>query len=330
MENDAIDFVLLWVDGEDPAWQELFLKYKGEEGDQRPIRFRDMGTLRYWFRGVEQFAPWVNKIYFVTCGQTPEWLNTKHPKLVCVRHDEYIPAEYLPTFSSNTIEMNLHRIADLSAHFVLFNDDTFLVRSTRPDDFFRHGLPCDEAVMEYHIPTDYPLFLMPFVNACILNRHFYKRDVMLRHFGKFFSLKYGLGKNLKNLKHFSGRYIPGFHAFHLPSSLLKSVFGEIWEAEPELLDTVCRHRFRALTDVNQWLIQGWQRCTGRISPQRYPGTSFFIRTPEDARFTAQAIISSKYKMLCLNDEVPEDFDAVKAEIVRAFEELLPQKSSFER
>ena len=25
-------------------------------------------NLKYWFRGVEKFAPWVNKIYFITYG----------------------------------------------------------------------------------------------------------------------------------------------------------------------------------------------------------------------------------------------------------------------
>ena len=26
-------------------------------------RFRDWGLLRYWFRGAECFAPWVNRIF---------------------------------------------------------------------------------------------------------------------------------------------------------------------------------------------------------------------------------------------------------------------------
>lgn len=136
MRKDTIDFVLIWVDGNDPKWQTIFMKYKENDGDKRPLRFRDMGTLRYWFRGVEKFAPWVNKVYFVTCGQRPNWLNTANPKLVCVRHDEFIPEKYLPTFSSHTIEFNLHRIPGLSEQFVYFNDDMFLIRETYRKDFF--------------------------------------------------------------------------------------------------------------------------------------------------------------------------------------------------
>lgn len=330
MQPPPIDFVLLWVDGNDPEWQKLFFRYQEDAGDKRPLRFRDMGTLRYWFRGVEKFAPWVNKIYFVTCGQIPEWLNTAHPKLECVSHNQFIPEQYLPTFSSHTIELNLHRLPGLSEQFVYFNDDMFLVGKTQPEDFFVHGLPCDEAVMKYHMPVRYPLFIVPIANASLLNRHFRIREVMLRHFGKFFSPKYRASDVLKNIKHFTGLYIPGFRSAHLHSSLLKSVFEEIWAVEPELLDAVCRHRFRDPSDINQWAVQDWQRCTGRFYPRRYPGSVFHIRSTEDANDAVKAITDSRDKVICLNDEVLENFEQVKSEFQRAFERLLPQKSSFER
>ena len=33
--------------------------------------YRDWGTFKYWFRGVEKFAPWINKVYLVTDDQIP-------------------------------------------------------------------------------------------------------------------------------------------------------------------------------------------------------------------------------------------------------------------
>ena len=43
---EKIDFVLIWVDDNDPAWQESLRKYSQlESGDARPVRFRDWGTL---------------------------------------------------------------------------------------------------------------------------------------------------------------------------------------------------------------------------------------------------------------------------------------------
>ena len=65
-----------------------------------------------------------------------------------VKHEDYIPEEFLPTFQSRTIDMNFHRIKDLSEHFVYFNDDMFLINPTTKEDFFVNGLPCDSAVMK--------------------------------------------------------------------------------------------------------------------------------------------------------------------------------------
>ena len=109
-----IDFVITWVDGNDSAWREEKARYSGVSGDQKKNRFRDWDILQYWFRGIEKFAAWVNCVYFVTWGHIPGWLNTDHPKLKIIRHEEFIPKEYLPTFNSHTIEFNLHRIQDLS------------------------------------------------------------------------------------------------------------------------------------------------------------------------------------------------------------------------
>ena len=123
MEN-KIDFVMIWVDGGDIEWRKEKNKYAGLPDDEinGEIRFRDWDNLKYWFRGVEKFAPWVNNVYFVTCGHYPKWLNLDCPKLKFVKHEDYIPKEYLPTFSANPIEINLHRIEGLSEKFVYFND----------------------------------------------------------------------------------------------------------------------------------------------------------------------------------------------------------------
>ena len=94
---NKIDFVITWVDDSDPKWRKEFEYYSAKESrciNTDTCRYRDWDTLRYWFRGVEKFAPWVNKIYFVTYGHLPEWLKTDNPKLVIVNHEDFIPAEY--------------------------------------------------------------------------------------------------------------------------------------------------------------------------------------------------------------------------------------------
>ena len=81
MEETKIDFVVTWVDGNDEKWQKEKLMYEQlekKEDDKfdiwnnNKIRYRDWDLLRYWFRGIEKNAPWVNKIYFVTYGHIPQ------------------------------------------------------------------------------------------------------------------------------------------------------------------------------------------------------------------------------------------------------------------
>ena len=149
-----IDFVIPWVDGNDPEWRKRKNEYLGTaEDDDREERYRDWGLLPYWFRGVEKYAPWVRKIFFVCDQEPPKWLNTEHPKLKIVRHEDYLPEEYRPAFSSSPIELNLHRIDGLGERFVYFNDDTFLIREVKEDFFFKNGIPCDCALLNT-IPTD--------------------------------------------------------------------------------------------------------------------------------------------------------------------------------
>ncbi len=78
-----IDFVILWVDGNDPKWQVKKNQYRSDDDNLNSVeRYRDYGMLKYWFRMVEVNAPWVNKIHLVTDHQVPTWLDTNHPKYI--------------------------------------------------------------------------------------------------------------------------------------------------------------------------------------------------------------------------------------------------------
>ena len=144
MEN--IDFIITWVDGNDREWQLNKNKYDENLTDVKmntESRYRDWDILKYWFRSVEKYAPWVNKIFFVTEGHLPEWLNVDNEKLVVVKHSDFINDKYLPTFNSNVIELSFPNITELSNNFVSFNDDMFLNKEVAPEDFFVNGIPKD-------------------------------------------------------------------------------------------------------------------------------------------------------------------------------------------
>lgn len=324
-----IDFVIIWVDGNDPEWRKEYNKYKGiTDGDQSDTRFRDMDLLQYWFRGVEKYTPWVNKIYFVTCGQRPEWLNVNNPKLVCVDHKDFIPEKYLPTFSSHCIELNLHRIKGLSKRFVYFNDDTFIIKKISEDYFFKNGLPCDSAVINYPVPKEEPINYVPVTNTAIINRNFTKYSVMKKNFNKFYTPVYGKFL-IKNLQFSVGKWFPGFKYFHQPSSFLRSTFADVWKAEPEKLEDTCSHRFRVLTDVNQWLLQDWQICQGKFMP-RDPSLGYYgtLDSEEELKKAVDAFNSNKYSLFCAND-AGMDFEKMRSELTKAFGSRLPDKCSFE-
>ena len=234
---DKIDFVLPWVDGSDSAWIKQRNEYLGIKNDQtQDSRFRDWENLQYWFRGVEKFAPWVNHIYFVTWGHIPSWLNTDHPKLTVVKHVDYIPKQYLPTFSSHPIELNMHRIRGLSEQFVYFNDDTFIINKMEPEDFFRNGLPRDycieTALVQDDINNPFACILMN--NAALVNMHYSKREVIGRNWKKWFHPAYGK-MVFRNMLMLPYREFSSFKYSHISSSFLKSTFEEVWREEGEVL-----------------------------------------------------------------------------------------------
>lgn len=333
--NDKIDFVVTWVDDQDPKWLKEKEKYKPKSNEEldknwndNEIRYRDWNLLKYWFRGVEKFAPWVNKVYFVTCGQKPEWLNEKNEKLVLVNHKDFIPEKYLPTFNSNAIELNIHRIKGLSDKFVLFNDDMYIINKTKPTDFFKNGLPCETATSDC-VPLEINVGHSEIPNMKVLNKYYKKRKVQLNNFSKWFNIKYR--KHIfKNIFLFPWDNFTGLYEGHIPSSYIKKYYKEIWEKEYALLDKTCNNKFRTDEDINHWLIKGFQLCNGDFVP-RNPNIGKVFLNPIDSKIN-EAIVGKKYKMCCINDAKckKEDYINQKQKLHESFELILPEKSSFEK
>ncbi len=325
-----VDFVVLWVDGDDPAWREEFLKARqkaGRDADGAVIRYRDWATLRYWFRGVERFAPWVRKIHFITWGHLPDWLDTSHPKLHIVRHEEYLPEAYRPTFNSNTLELNLHRIEGLAEQFVLFNDDTFLTSACAESDFFRRGLPCDMARLS---PVQASSVGHTIYNNLRLINALHPRKSLNRHLLKWLSPRYGVGPLLKTLSLMPWSFFPGFYDHHLPQPYLKSQFHRAWERWGEELDRSCHNTLRELTDLSHWLIRYDGLCRGEFSPRNFRDSRLMNLDDQGLASACCAVSEGRYRLLCLNDsECVGDFERSKAQLQTAFEALLPERSSYE-
>lgn len=327
-----IDFVVTWVNMDDPEWQKEFEKYARRKGNEAngvsKARFRDYGLLKYWFRGVEQFAPWVRKIHFISSGQVPDWLDTSNPKLHIVRHSDYIPAEFLPTFNSVVIERYINRIEGLSERFVYFNDDFYIISPVGQDRFFRNGLPCDIAAFLYN-PSWSQWYRRIKNNLRIINAHFDKREVMARDHDKWFDPSYGMRARWNYILRPYGKFIT-LRTPHNAQPYLKETFDEVWAAASDELTRTSVNRFRAGDDYTPELFRTWQICRGNFEPYNtYRDTKMFPLMVRPRR-AVEAIREQKYKLICLNDNVHiRHYDEVMQSIADAFESILPAKSSFE-
>lgn len=332
MQN-GIDFVVLWVDMDDPKWRADFEKFSGRAREDKnsvsAARFRDHGFLKYWFRGVEEFTPWVNKIHFVTCGQKPEWLDTSNPKLHLVDHKDYIPEAFLPCFNSGVLESFLHRIPGLSERFVFFNDDFFIISPTGKERFFQDGLPCDITAFRLNFgESQWNKMLKN--NLRLINKHFNKRVVMARDGDKWFAPEFRGMLFWNNLTRWSSKFMT-LRTPHNAQPYLRSTFEHVWEVCEAELNEAATHRFRTAGDLTQELFRTWQCCEGNFVPYNtYKDTKMFplmIRSWQ----AIEALRQQKYKLVCLNDNVHiTDYQRVMAELGVAFESILPKKSTFEK
>ena len=331
MVNYPIDIVVPWVNGADPAWREEKARYSPQkDSDNNDARYREWGLFQYWFRSIEMYAPWVRKVHLITWGHLPAWLNADHPKLHIVNHRDYIPGEYLPTFSSHPIENNIHRIDGLAEHFILFNDDVYLSRPTVPEDFFVDGLPVDTAVLG-GVTVEDSVSFMPYVALnCLglLNENFSKRQVLKRDWKKWFNPKYGKPA-LFNLYYYPGKTFPGFRSFHSCLPYCKSTLEEVWEKCHGAMDLTCRNRFRSRADVNQYLFRYWRLAKGEFVPGS-PNAAYLTIGVDDADSIRSAMNSGKFKVVCVNDDPAKiDFEKEQKQIHDIFESCYPVPSTFE-
>ncbi|MCM1325053.1 MAG: stealth conserved region 3 domain-containing protein [Bacteroidales bacterium] len=339
-----IDFVITWVNVYDGEWNEAYRKHKEEyctradrdkilKTDGRKERYRDWGLLKYWFRGVEKYAPWVRKIHFITYGQLPKWLEEENPKLHVVRHGDYIPEKFLPTFNSNVLELYLHEIEGLSERFVYFNDDMFLMKKTAPEDFFRKGKPCDMLAFQPVVanPSNPIMSRTLLNNSLVLSKYFSKRENVKRQPGKYFKIGYPPLYFWYNLLELYFPRYTGFYTVHGPSPFCKSTFKEVWEKERELLEQVSLNRFRSAGDVTQYLFREWQKLSGNFEPLNLHRFFGYYEIGDDNEKLLKEMKKRKHRIICINDaRVSRDEDAVRAELCTAFEMSLPEKSAFER
>lgn len=327
-----VDIVVPWVNGSDPAWlkeKALYEKsvYDADGEKNSAKRYRDLNLMKYWFRGIENFAPWVRKIHFVTWGHVPEFLKKEHPRLHIVNHREFIPSGCLPMYNANVIEVSLHRINGLAEHFVYFNDDMFLLKRTKIDDFFYCGTPKINAV-------ECPLFQEGVYGSFlkndieVVNRNFVKKNQIKKGAKKWFSTKTIKGK-MCNILAFPWEKYLGFIVEHGPMPYLKKTWLDVWSKENALMSQTQMSRFRNYDNVNQNLFHFWQIANGDYE-QGLLSQKMFVLSDECVDGVCSVVKQQKFQSICINDGFVSDFDDTCNKLSEAFESILSRKSSFEK
>lgn len=331
-----IDFVVCWVDGNDPVWRNKMLAFSKKELSEKN-RFRDWGWMKFWFRSVDKFAPWVHKVFFVSDGQVPKWLNVGCDKLVVVDHKDYLSKDLLPTFNTNTIELNFHRIKGLSEHFVAFNDDMFINGPVEKDYYFHNNLPRDITNEQlflgkgYDNITKWGITVIDFCCTQVIKAHFSRKQVTKDNFYRWYGGYLDMKHRLYALAQIWRDDFQNFSTPHNEKAFLKHIFDEVWNCEHDLLQQSCT-RFRETANLSIYLMRYWQLASNKFFPTKLKQKATYQINEDSLDKIIRAIGDENLKSLCLNDPpniTDEFFNLAKDKIYFAFNEKLPNKCQFE-
>lgn len=338
-----IDVVIPWVDDSDAAWREARAQYLSdfsEPTEHLSHYFRNWDTLRYVLRGIETYMPWVRQVHILTCGQVPAWLNTAHPKLRLHTHADFFSSDSaLPVFSCNPIEMNLMNIPGLAERFIYFNDDTLVMKPVPPERFFLNGLPVDYLVLD--LPRGGWLYDRirikdTYADICknsirLLNGIYPLHKLFRQHKDLVYHASYKPLDLLRNrLLHSIGLY-KWIKVNHHPQAMLLSNLKKCRELFPAEMTRTAQTRFRAHTDLNQYLYRNMALMSGNFHPHFYDD-AFCMVLSGVKRYQKERRALEERTFVCANDspflsetEYPELKRLVEDDLNRLF----PKKSTFE-
>ena len=334
MTNDKIDIVYLWVDGSDKKWQTIRNKCLGESKTNKNITkpanflYRDNGELKYSLRSVEECIPWVNHIYIITgFDQKPKWLNIKNKKITIISHEEIMPKNALPTFNSNSIEMCISNIKNLSEKFILMNDDTFFNKKISKNFFFPKS---GKAVVAYNNQKHIKKNIQEWLNTA----DNYTKTLIL----SALKIKEIFGKDML--------YIRPSHGIdpYLKSSIIEC------KNHPSIKQNInkqIKNKFRTGNELQRWIFNLYGFVTGttilkkargyksghhKISNFIYNTLHWFAvrRSPVfcfDAKASKESIKHAP--IFCINDS-PETDEKILNNNIEFLSKRFPNKSQFEK
>lgn len=283
-----IDVVFTWVDNTDKAWYERY-QLASQELQQSiglyandKARFESHNELYYAVQSVLRYLSWVNHIFIVTDKQVPDWLvELNSYKITIIDHSQIIDEQYLPTFNSQVIEANLHKIPNLSENFIYFNDDVFVARPLSKTHFFSNNGNASIFLADKSLHKMQEKGIMtPTLFACMNGQ---------RLLSRYYSANLDLP-----LVH---TYIP----------LKKSYFEKAWQLYSKEIANFLPNKFRSNNDLNlaTFLVPYLMYLDGKSAVRREICYYFNIRTNNakaqyDKLLQKQAVDESPHSF-CAND-----------------------------
>lgn len=296
----TIDVIIPYVNSSDSKWLQDFTKTT-KTHNPSPVRFRSWGTLKYLFRGIDKYMPFVRNIILILArpSQVPVWLNQDNVRIVY--HEDFIPERFLPTFNSCTIESFLWNIPDLPDRIIYFNDDMFPINLLSEQDFFTGNVP----------------------NIKFTNIESYRNTWIFQC-----QCRSGIDMITKVLD------LPSFTAgkiirpYHITAAMTKEGLNKVAELGKDLIPASIS-TLRQPTNLNQYIYSYYQYFTNNYVDKTV-SYKYFSVTDKEADEIVDAILLGKDQLICLNDsEKLKDFARVRYKLSIAFEKKFPSKCKYE-
>lgn len=244
-----VDAVITWVDGNDTNWQDKLNIHSETKIDfnkkKESVRYNSIGEINIAIKSIIKHASFVKNIFLITDNQVPDLF--EELKSLALKNDINLEIldhqvifkgyeQFLPSFNSCSIGCMLFRIPNLSNHFIIFNDDIFLMRKTCITDFFINDSPIVRGKWE----------------------NYYENKLVRKNYHKILSIL-GINKRIKTLgfKKFqqnSARLAGAkkyLRRFHTPVSVRKNTLQNFFYNNNEILEQNIKHKFR---NENQFIV----------------------------------------------------------------------------
>ena len=308
-----VDIVVTYLNERDKKWQEDFKYWKDKEikegkaeasnrqafGEERT---REWDCFKYWFRGIENNCPWVNKVFLIVQNENhiPKWIDRNNPKLRIVYHEEYIPKELLPTFNAMTISFYVGNIPDLSENYIMCDDDWYFLNPIEKDRFFKYGKP-----VHVNNPIEYKLYD---TNSS---------DGVFYH---------TLNNNLKFEERFNKKIKYAF--YHLPEARKKSVEKKILkDYENEIKSHFIGSKFRNKDNLCSYIYDDLLKIFDKV----WYGNPYLNCSYCTLKSTVDFDSYWNKYIVCFNDtEQLDNYEETKQKMIDFLERKLPNKCSFEK